>query len=141
MTKAQQNMPCLLNGMQSEKFQKNPCETLVFQGCAFIRAIRFLSKNVRNLSQKHYSPRDAFRKRFFLDLVSILALLETLLGPPGVSQAPFGVSWAPFGLILKQRCLRKNIQTRQKNQGFRVMRLFWAISNPSSALEAIVGPC
>ena len=44
---------------------KNLDGILVFQGCAFIRAIRVLPKNFNNLSQKHYSPRDAFRKRFF----------------------------------------------------------------------------
>ena len=60
-----------------------------------------LSKNVKNLCQKHYSPRDAFRKRNFLDLVSILVLLETLLGSLGVSRAALGVSWPPLGFLLE----------------------------------------
>ena len=35
------------------------------------------------------------------EIFSILALLETLLGPPGDSQATFGVSWPPLRLLLE----------------------------------------
>ena len=85
------------------KMSKNPREPRFFKTAPSFERYEFFQK-MSEICLKHYSARDAFRKRFFLDLVSISALLETLLGPPGSPGRlweslgrPLGSSWKSLG--------------------------------------------
>ena len=82
------------------KMSKTPRETQVFQGCAFIRAMLVLSKNVRNRLKKHDSPRDAFQKRFLLDFGSLGDPFGTSGGLPGGVWNLLAALGAPLGGLL-----------------------------------------
>ena len=49
-----EKMTYLLNDMQIAKYANNLGKTMVFKGCAFIRAIGVLVKTCTSVPRKHY---------------------------------------------------------------------------------------
>ena len=95
MTKAQQNIPCLLNGMQSEKCQKTLVKHWFFKG-APLRCQKSVSKT---LFTARCVP-EAIFSRFSLDFGSLGDSFGTSGGLPGGFWSLLAALWAPLGGLL-----------------------------------------